>query len=777
MRIVYSVCLLLLSYLAYAQPMHQMRMGQSHGFDFPGVSDSGNIDSMLYYVVLGSGAYSYDGYKTKAVDVNLPEGMEIHNIRKLRGDIYIIDQNNNCYRVTADSLRPSFDFRSLVGGKYSCKIKEDTVFVYDFFSEQCLKRYVLPPNFITPTLTSFFLDVRDTLYIINTNYESQKYSMYNLETSEMIEPKIHYSLFFEPQATQDAFYAFLEKHYGDRLQWNYLVPSISHFKDNIYLLRVGTHEYAVIRLDKELELISQIKFDSRVQIRTNHEFDHCLFFCAHEGLFKVNPFIQHYGKENYNLVPDILTIAPYDDYLFVGGYGGGQGLLHADGFEKIEPQHKYTRGMNTLSGSLQTADTELWFFTESRFALSRYKDGRIRSYCLKIDGEMGYFNTGYCIDTLADGRMAFGLAREAFGIATALHGDTIEVQSYGKAHGIELVNVIDFEQDANGRVWMCRGSTGIAVLDLEKDKGKSFLRKDNSLQPGATDLAYDRYDNLWISSTEGLYLVERASQVDFEQQAFHDFARRIELPNGERCKGAAIHIYKDFLVNASEHSISYIHLPTWQANQEETLIGQFVYGVDLQGGATRQSCLASFDDKLWVATNTGVLCFHEEAFVFDTLAVKIALESCKIGGVEQSFESSIELPFDKRNIQIEIGLAYNPSMNRNVYFDYYLIYEQRKDTLIQDSYVMHPAFSIPYVPPGEYSLQIKARKNGKIVDQLSIPVIAPLSLSENTWFWSALTLVAALAIISFILFRNRQQKRLLKYEKSILKKDLALQLS
>jgi LytS/YehU family sensor histidine kinase len=68
-------------------------------------------------------------------------------------------------------------------------------------------------------------------------------------------------------------------------------------------------------------------------------------------------------------------------------------------------------------------------------------------------------------------------------------------------------------------------------------------------------------------------------------------------------------------------------------------------------------------------------------------------------------------------------------------------------------------FEQPYLPPGKYRFVVQARKHGLVNDELSLQIDVPLSLMENTWFWSFLVGTIVFGIGGFFYYRTIQDKK------------------
>ena len=377
-----------------------------------------------------------------------------------------------------------------------------------------------------------------------------------------------------------------------------------------------------------------------------------------------------------------------------------------------------------------------------------------------------YF-AGYFIDTLKNGKLAFGLARRGLGIVQKWEKDSLDVKLISDEQGMQLVNVLHFQQDKEERIWMGRSSKGISLYDPVLDTAYTWLRNpDISNSYGSFSGQTDAQGNLWFGSNQGLKFVENPTRIRSVKDPLFDWTRHIELPNADRSSITFMTQVDSFLVMGNATAISFLNLEAFYRNPDTPLIYQLLFGEDIEGGGAEQNAVL-FDSKrqLWFGCQEGALLVDWDNFTFDTTTTTILLRNIKAGSdtLNVNEQNSITLPTDNRNCQIKYGPRRNTSLMKNIYFDYFLIAPQG-DTLTAVLYDQNGVFSRDNFAPGSYRLEIIAKKHGQIIDRKKLRIEVPMTLSENPWFWGLSGLFLSGAIIGFLVFRNRQKQLLTEKE-------------
>lgn len=482
---------------------------------------------------------------------------------------------------------------------------------------------------------------------------------------------------------------------------------------------------------------------------------------THNGLLIAVPFITYYASNNKKTPEGIHTIVEDKNRnIFIGGYGSG--IYQYDGDIFLTKRYQCEGACNKiLPGSICLEDGRVVFFSEVH-TYNIIEDGKMTQQKVAHD----FTTTGYYFDQLAEDKIGIGLYREGLGIANK---DLSEIRTIGKDQGQLFDHVQCLAQDNSGRIWYGQMSGGIGRYDYNLQKAVTWDMKSHEAGFGALTMEKDSLGHLWIGGRSGLhYLPNPERDFDGSLSPF-DIAEKIDLPNGEHSIVTFVKQVENYLVVGSLESLSFIPLDDFYAAQNnEYPIYQWIYGIDIEGGGSEQNCVL-FDSqrRLWVCGQEGMNVIDWDEIQFDHTTNEIEFKAIYCGGDSLDIASHhVDIPTDRRNIQIHFDIKKNPSLRRNIYFDYYLIRGDR-DTLIQELKSEKRHFEQAYLPPGEYTFKVQARKHGLVMDELSLAVHVPRSLTENPWFWSMLSGVLVFGIGGFFYYRNVQERNLVQEQLSV----------
>lgn len=473
---------------------------------------------------------------------------------------------------------------------------------------------------------------------------------------------------------------------------------------------------------------------------------------SHAGLGLYYPHILYYegGKDG---VPEAIhTIVDWKDgHKVVGSYTQGLHVFDGATFAKI-PTSKVER-QQTLPGGFNYKDDNLLFF-DGRLGLLEVSD---RDGVLTASVRAGAQAIGYMIDTLRDGRLAYGLYKQGLGIEHPM--GSVTIKEVGKEQGLLLDNVLCFAQDDRDRIWCGRSSKGIAVCDKDGNSCHTWLRDtEDPSTYGAMSMLADTSGALWLGTNAGLYHLAQPHTVE----AHDDLSaamQHIPLPDGSAIRINAMAIVDSFLVFGGDASVNFLNLNAYYRDSELPPVYQYRFGTELQGNGVEQNTIHfDSDRKLWIGCQSGILVIDWDHMWFDHTTNEVVIRSVECNGAPLPIDADkIALPTDRRSLNVRFGVDKNVSMMRNIYFDYSLI-EDSGDTLVYDYGVVDGVIEVAYVPPGNYRLNITAKKHGKVIDKLSKNVEVPLTLSENPWFWTMLMLGWTAALVGFVVYRQGQRR-------------------
>lgn len=489
------------------------------------------------------------------------------------------------------------------------------------------------------------------------------------------------------------------------------------------------------------------------------------FISSFDGLFKVNPYITYYSPRNSNINKNIRSIVEHKGHIVTGGYGSGFSRLDSNKFSPITAPFLKGNYKNILNGGFALSENEAWFFNEGYSTMFQIKNNILHGYQIYLNGKKSW-NKGFYIDTLNDGRLAFSLIHDNFGILDTIIGYNIYINSISDKCGLKHGNTWSFDQDASDRIWLGRFTAGIAVYDYNKETVISYeYDLDNKKTFGVITILIDQFDQMWLGTTKGLFILPNVSQFDIYKNNIFDSAIHIMLPDNSKTIVSSIKKVRDYIIIGNNSGLSFIKNIDYKKSKNFYPIHQLRYGEDVNG--TRTELNAMFYDKkryLYVSTIDAMLKIDMNVIKLDTTKVEIEFKEIKSGNsILNLKENSIIITPDKRNISLKFKPKNNSSFLNNIYYEYSMTNRQR-DTIVYQELGQNSNFHLDYINPGNYKFTVHAYKNGLLQDTKLIKIIVPQSLTENTWFWSGLAILLLIIIGSYINIRSRQKRRLIEKE-------------
>lgn len=485
----------------------------------------------------------------------------------------------------------------------------------------------------------------------------------------------------------------------------------------------------------------------------NYLNNNFVFGSTPEGLFRFTRNILFY-RSGSEIVTSPMTIAEdAKGKIWIGGYGSGFSVIDGNDISRIYDK----KNPSVLHGAYRLSSGDILFFVESN--TMKIKNNKL----IELKNERyGDRVVGYFIDKLkCINKLAFGSGGHGLAIIDTIANNEVKAHFIDSKKGINLINVITFAEDNNCRIWCGRASQGIAVYDVKKDTAFTWLVNSSDRRSfGVMSMKTDNRGNLWLGTTKGLKFLRSPGSFDIRRSSPFSLAQNIGLPNGDTSTVAFMTQVDNYIVAGSHKSVSFVDLKSFYTNPENPVIYQLIYGEDLEGnGSAQNTVLFDSQRRLWIGSLEGVSMIDWDNFSFDTTKNKIRVFDIFAGSKKIEFQGEkLVIPVDNRNLKISFGPAKNPSMLKNIFFDYYLI-KNTHDTLTSVLHDQHGQFEVNYLPPGKYKLIIKAYKHGQLMDTMSIAIRSPYALGENPWFWTLLSGIFVLGIGGYLYNRNLQKRK------------------
>ncbi len=267
----------------------------------------------------------------------------------------------------------------------------------------------------------------------------------------------------------------------------------------------------------------------------------------------------------------------------------------------------------------------------------------------------------------------------------------------GKARRLDLGRAFTptaFEQDADGLIWV--GTRGLGVIVLENDKEKlSYTQADGLLDNTIRCLVRDSGKGIWIGTVGGL--------------------------NSWRPDGSGFLSY-------TERS-------------------GFI-GVEAKPGA---ACLMRSGD-LWFGTARGATRVVPDQGQGGMLAPIVALRGISVNMEDRPLEADLELAHNERPLRFQYGTV---SLSDPGAVRYSTILEGL-DPDWQPASTSNEAL-FPALPPGNYVFRVKSiNRSGLWSEPSSFAFTVLPPWYRSWWFYTALSIFLTIAVVSWIMVRERQ---------------------
>lgn len=745
----------------------------------------GYTNDSIFICTDGVGIYTFNGVNFKKYPC--PESKyifkEIHFLKK--GYFTRNTQSHYWYKYlggkweTIWGPKTNIVFRDTLFG-----FVEDSIFFFDEnnFDWQYLSRIVNK----SVTLDLFHPYIyHDSVnnQLLTLRKKSDIYKLYNIDKDKFIKVPED-SLFCEGSIFNDYFY--LNEYTGD-IKWKE-----EGGKRNVFdILPLDTTEQLQVKnkfnevfnigtnVIEQINTLTFFSIDSFLKInysgtlnlpRANYKKinENLYFVGGFEGMFLVNPNITYYSPQNSNINKNIRTIIKHKGQIWAGSYGSGFCKLDSNDFVKIQSPFLNEYYKNILSGGFALTDKEAWFFNEGDNTIFILKNNIVYGYEIYSNLKRSWAK-GFYIDTLNDGRLAFSLQYDNFGILDSVVENRVYLSTLSDKYGLKHGNTWNFDQDKNDRVWLSRYTAGISAYDINKDKVVQFQYSlSDKTTFGVLSLYIDQFDQMWLGTTKGVYLVTGISEFDIYSDNILKKAIPFNLPNNDKSLVSSIKKVGNYIVIGNRTGLSFIPDIKYSDISKPPPIHQLIYGIDVNGIDTELNGMY-YDNKryLWVSTKSGVLKIDMEAIRLDTSMTKISLDYMKSGGnIILGNNNEINISSVKRNIKLRFSSYPNPSFKNNIYFDY-LLKNSKGDTILFQYRMNINEINIDYLNPDDYTLMVKTYKNGVIQDSVKYLIKVPYTFGENPWMWFFIAITVLSLLSLFLFYRKEKIKQISKKEIAI----------
>ncbi len=238
----------------------------------------------------------------------------------------------------------------------------------------------------------------------------------------------------------------------------------------------------------------------------------------------------------------------------------------------------------------------------------------------------------------------------------------------------------------------------------------------------------------------------------------------------------AYHIYKDHGIKENhirlvESSLNYVWIITNQSiyriSKQTQIITEF--GGGLLGSPADVLDIEIVSGQVYLATNHGTLCFHENIATHSDITPNIKFTTVTVNGIKYDEGRALKLDYTNKNISIHFSSTLFG--NKNV-FDYrYRISGLNNHwTYVSSS---TPYVNFPQLPPGEYRFDVQAyHSNGKNSSIISLPIIVTSPFWLKWWFYAFAFIALTLLLVFVFYSRLRVLKRRSELKQNLIQSQL-----
>lgn len=472
---------------------------------------------------------------------------------------------------------------------------------------------------------------------------------------------------------------------------NYTVRKIIKEKDNLYLGTLGKG-LAIIRPAKVTQLSFEILKEKNIKAIFQANDSSVWVGTRSDGVHRVKNGKIHSIKDSDGLLQNgVTTIGSWKNKMYVGS---------TTGISIIDQKSNKVIGKITQENGLKSnyiyaiyKDSKDWLWILTRYGGIHYFDQNGVFHRVQLADT--YSNTSLIsVLELKNKDIIIGSMNQ--GIFRIRDGEIIQTQTLPLTPGENVVYCI--YQDDSEDLWF--GTHGGMVL-LKDDEFK-ILRKSNGLKSQSVfSITADTHNGVWITNNFGAQYFAKSELQRFKENENEDFFGSTTLYNKS------------------------LGMPNSEAN-----------------GLIFPASIKDFSGKIWIPTVEGV------GIIDPTNLSEEAVESANfrwdelnLGDQKTPINDQIIIPEGVRMFQVSFSLI--DFENPNQYSLFYRI-DTKTDQWLPIKDQRQLIFN--GLIPGEYTLEIKVLRHGKLNSNQSIPIHVSATLIETTIFKISLAIIILLLV-------------------------------
>ncbi len=459
---------------------------------------------------------------------------------------------------------------------------------------------------------------------------------------------------------------------------------------------------------------------------------------TNRGIMYIKPDLLTFDAEQPAMVSGLFSIGEdATGNIWMGGHEGAGGFSVFDGYQ-LRYENFGQQSLKILPGSILGPSGHLFFSTAStpRRILS-IKSGRANFQEYSKDG----INlSAFYFTSLRNGDIAIGSVNLGLVLTEDSSGRLTNFRVIDEDKKLETNDVGTVAEDLAGRLWLGRLPAGLALYDPQKDTVVNWKRVpgDNHTL-GIMSSCVDENGTLWLGAHNGLYFLKNAHLADYHTGDIWRLLTAFPLPGNDQTVVHSLRNTERFLSIGTEKAL-YLLDKTYPGSRPRIFTLEF--GKDIRGGGAEQNAVW-YDSKgyLWLGTQEGATRIDLDNLLFDTLHTNVSLKEFSVGDqvVNPTGSDLGSLPKKKRAISFSVFAEGNQFLRNNLKYDV-LVVHNGSDTIYQKYQTAEKLHAIPYLPPGNYTLQLTAYKHNVVAGGNIYRFIVPALLTERPWFYAVLAL-------------------------------------
>jgi signal transduction histidine kinase/CheY-like chemotaxis protein/ligand-binding sensor domain-containing protein len=343
-------------------------------------------------------------------------------------------------------------------------------------------------------------------------------------------------------------------------------------------------------------------------------------------------------------------------------------------------------------------DDEGMIITTSETLALRYKDGEVRPFTIRGQSTPLSLPGNYTFSIYQDPRetLWFGTVKGLFKFANGM------LPSRSQQANVDF-SVTSISPDNQGNLWLGGRTPGITRFRIRDGKVTHYTRRDGLFDEYPTRALPDRAGNLWISTSNGIY-VANGKELD------------------EFADGRASWV----------HSVLY--------DIEDGMVTREASGQGAGPGGW-----ATSDGKLWFTTTKGLVVIDPEHMVVNDKVPPVVIES--LGAGNHSWSGAHNLEIAPGNDKVDIHFtALSLQIPSRVRFKYQL---EGYDSDWIDAGLRRTAY-YTNLSPGKYVFRVIAANDSGVWNQkaASIEFLLKPHFYQTGWFYSFCGLILILAAVA-----------------------------